>query len=176
MESLVASLNRDQDLNSVKGKGLIGSDCRQATKGLNKYTRELTIRIKQRAYTSLCWLFRQKGWTNVTLLVWASAVLAAVSVLKRSLWRRSNPTEANHGVMAFIPQLLAWVSLATCFAHAATSCTVKSVSVLESAKSACTTITLSNVAVPAGQTLDLTGLKSGTKVPKRPLDKANPSF
>ncbi|KAH7704172.1 polygalacturonase [Aphelenchoides avenae] len=66
--------------------------------------------------------------------------------------------------MAFIPQLLAWVSLATCFAHAATSCTVKSVSVLESAKSACTTITLSNVAVPAGQTLDLTGLKSGTKV------------
>ncbi|KAF3208801.1 hypothetical protein TWF679_007627 [Orbilia oligospora] len=43
----------------------------------------------------------------------------------------------------------------------ATSCTVSAYSSVSSAKSACTSITLSNIAVPAGQTLDLTGLKSG---------------
>lgn len=31
-------------------------------------------------------------------------------------------------------------------------------------KASCSTITLNNIAVPAGTTLDLTGLKSGTKV------------
>lgn len=46
----------------------------------------------------------------------------------------------------------------------ATSCTITDVSQLTSAKSSCTTITIGNVAVPAGKTLDLTKLKTGTKV------------
>ncbi|EPS45906.1 hypothetical protein H072_100 [Dactylellina haptotyla CBS 200.50] len=46
----------------------------------------------------------------------------------------------------------------------ATSCTVSAYSSVSSAVSACTSITLSNIAVPAGKTLDLTGLKSGQVV------------
>ncbi|RVD87920.1 uncharacterized protein DFL_002123 [Arthrobotrys flagrans] len=46
----------------------------------------------------------------------------------------------------------------------ATSCTVSAYSSVSSAKSSCTSITLSNIAVPAGKTLDLTGLKSGQVV------------
>ncbi|KAA8907995.1 polygalacturonase precursor [Sphaerosporella brunnea] len=44
------------------------------------------------------------------------------------------------------------------------SCTVTSYSALSAAKSSCSTITIGNLAVPAGKTLDLTGLSSGTKV------------
>jgi len=47
---------------------------------------------------------------------------------------------------------------------AAASCTFTSTSQLASGKGSCTSITLSNVVVPAGQSLDLTGLKSGTTV------------
>lgn len=44
------------------------------------------------------------------------------------------------------------------------SCKFTDVSSLASGKSSCSTITLSNIAVPAGTTLDLTMLKTGTKV------------
>lgn len=44
------------------------------------------------------------------------------------------------------------------------SCTFTSTSALKSGKASCSTITLQNIAVPAGETLDLTGLKTGTTV------------
>ncbi|BCR96264.1 glycoside hydrolase family 28 protein [Aspergillus luchuensis] len=44
------------------------------------------------------------------------------------------------------------------------SCTFTSASAAKSGKSSCSTITLDNIAVPAGETLDLTGLKKGTTV------------
>ncbi|KAL2830325.1 glycoside hydrolase [Aspergillus cavernicola] len=44
------------------------------------------------------------------------------------------------------------------------SCTFTSASAVKSGKTSCSTITLDNIAVPAGQTLDLTGLKTGTTV------------
>ncbi|KAA8912990.1 endopolygalacturonase [Sphaerosporella brunnea] len=43
-------------------------------------------------------------------------------------------------------------------------CTVTSFSALSSAKSKCTTITIGDMAVPAGKTLDLTNLATGTQV------------
>lgn len=46
----------------------------------------------------------------------------------------------------------------------AASCTFTTAASAISGKGSCTTITLSNIAVPAGTTLDLTGLKDGTKV------------
>ncbi|QDS74224.1 Polygalacturonase [Venturia effusa] len=46
----------------------------------------------------------------------------------------------------------------------AASCTFTSAADAISGKKSCTTITLSNIAVPAGTTLDLTGLTSGTSV------------
>nr|Q1HAY5.1 RecName: Full=Probable endopolygalacturonase B; AltName: Full=Pectinase B; AltName: Full=Polygalacturonase B; Flags: Precursor [Aspergillus luchuensis]BAE94655.1 polygalacturonase [Aspergillus luchuensis] len=44
------------------------------------------------------------------------------------------------------------------------SCTFTSASAAKSGKSSCSTITFDNIAVPAGETLDLTGLKKGTTV------------
>ncbi|GKZ17014.1 hypothetical protein AbraIFM66951_005742 [Aspergillus brasiliensis] len=44
------------------------------------------------------------------------------------------------------------------------SCTFTSASAAKSGKTSCSTITLDNIAVPAGETLDLTGLKKGTTV------------
>ncbi|SOV04119.1 probable PGU1 - Endo-polygalacturonase [Ustilago sp. UG-2017a] len=44
------------------------------------------------------------------------------------------------------------------------SCTFTDAASAKAGKTSCSTITLFNVKVPAGQTLDLTGLKSGTKV------------
>ncbi|KAE9961492.1 glycoside hydrolase 28 protein [Venturia inaequalis] len=44
------------------------------------------------------------------------------------------------------------------------SCTFTTAAAAISGKSSCTTITLSNIAVPAGTTLDLTGLTKGTSV------------
>ncbi|KAF7178979.1 hypothetical protein CNMCM7691_007854 [Aspergillus felis] len=44
------------------------------------------------------------------------------------------------------------------------SCTFTSAAAVKSGKASCSTITLSNIAVPAGQTLDLTGLKTGATV------------
>ncbi|PWY71693.1 endopolygalacturonase [Aspergillus heteromorphus CBS 117.55] len=44
------------------------------------------------------------------------------------------------------------------------SCTFTSASAAKSGKSSCTTITLDNIEVPAGETLDLTDLKTGTTV------------
>lgn len=46
----------------------------------------------------------------------------------------------------------------------AASCTFTDAASVRSGKGSCSTITLSNIKVPAGQTLDLTGLNSGTKV------------
>lgn len=46
----------------------------------------------------------------------------------------------------------------------ATSCTITSFSQVAAAKTSCTTITLGTFQVPAGQTLDLTKLPTGTKV------------
>ena len=46
----------------------------------------------------------------------------------------------------------------------ADSCTFTDAAAAMKSKTACTSITLSNIAVPAGQTLDLKGLKSGTHV------------
>ncbi|KAH7715938.1 polygalacturonase [Aphelenchoides avenae] len=65
--------------------------------------------------------------------------------------------------MTFFTAVVACLAFATPAVYAG-SCTVTSVSQLAAAKASCPTITLSNVAVPAGQTLDLTKLKSGTKV------------
>ncbi|KAE8386168.1 hypothetical protein ETB97_012730 [Aspergillus alliaceus] len=48
--------------------------------------------------------------------------------------------------------------------EARASCTFTSAAAAISGKDSCSTITLSNVAVPAGETLDLTGLKAGTTV------------
>lgn len=44
------------------------------------------------------------------------------------------------------------------------SCTFNTVDQLKSGKSSCSTITLSNIHVPAGETLDLTDLKTGATV------------
>lgn len=46
----------------------------------------------------------------------------------------------------------------------ATSCTFTDAASATASKTTCATIVLSNIAVPAGKTLDLTGLKSGTDV------------
>ncbi|KAJ9479269.1 Polygalacturonase [Pseudozyma hubeiensis] len=46
----------------------------------------------------------------------------------------------------------------------AASCSFTDAASAKSGKGSCSTITLSNIKVPAGQTLDLTGLNSGTKV------------
>lgn len=48
--------------------------------------------------------------------------------------------------------------------RASTSCTFTTAAQVAKSKTSCSTITLSNIAVPAGTTLDLTGLNSGTKV------------
>lgn len=44
------------------------------------------------------------------------------------------------------------------------SCTFTDAASVKKSKTSCSTITLNNIAVPAGTTLDLTGLKSGTNV------------
>jgi hypothetical protein len=44
------------------------------------------------------------------------------------------------------------------------SCTFTTASAAVSGKQSCTTIVLDNIVVPAGQTLDLTGLRTGTHV------------
>lgn len=44
------------------------------------------------------------------------------------------------------------------------SCTFTTAAAAKSGKGSCSTITLSGITVPAGTTLDLTGLASGTKV------------
>lgn len=49
----------------------------------------------------------------------------------------------------------------------ASSCTFTSAAQAKSGKASCSTIVLKNINVPAGETLDLTGLKAGTTV--RPL-------
>ncbi|CAN8096009.1 unnamed protein product [Discula destructiva] len=48
--------------------------------------------------------------------------------------------------------------------RASNSCTFTTAADVVSGKASCSTITLSSIEVPAGVTLDLTGLKSGTKV------------
>lgn len=47
---------------------------------------------------------------------------------------------------------------------ATAKCTFTDVASLAKSKTSCSTIVLSNIAVPAGTTLDLTKLTSGTKV------------
>ncbi|KAH7014141.1 the polygalacturonase [Microdochium trichocladiopsis] len=49
-------------------------------------------------------------------------------------------------------------------ARASSSCTFTTAAAAISGKASCTAITLSNIKVPAGTTLDMTGLKDGTKV------------
>lgn len=44
------------------------------------------------------------------------------------------------------------------------SCTFTSAAAAASGASKCSTVTLNNIAVPAGETLDLTSLAAGTKV------------
>lgn len=44
------------------------------------------------------------------------------------------------------------------------SCTFTSAAAVKSGKSSCSTIVLDNIKVPAGETLDLSKLKSGAKV------------
>lgn len=48
--------------------------------------------------------------------------------------------------------------------RASKSCTFTTAAAVASGKSSCSTIILNNIAVPAGTTLDLTKLKSGTQV------------
>ena len=61
--------------------------------------------------------------------------------------------------------LLTLVSLVLWSTEAfAASCTFTDAASAKAGKESCSTITLSGIKVPAGQTLDLTGLKTGTKV------------
>lgn len=46
----------------------------------------------------------------------------------------------------------------------ATSCTFTDAAAVSKSKTSCATITLNNIAVPSGTTLDLTKLNTGTKV------------
>lgn len=50
----------------------------------------------------------------------------------------------------------------------ATPCTFSAASAAIASKTACATIVLDNVVVPAGQTLDLTGLNTGTQASQDP--------
>ena len=63
-------------------------------------------------------------------------------------------------LLAFVGALLARSSLAA----PAASCTVTAYDQVASAVASCTDIVLSNVAVPAGSQLDLTGVKPSTTV------------
>ncbi|KAL9094638.1 MAG: hypothetical protein Q9165_003198 [Trypethelium subeluteriae] len=66
-----------------------------------------------------------------------------------------------------IVALLASVSLVSCApttTAATTACTVTAYSALASATASCTDLTLENIAVPGGQTLDLSKLKTGSTV------------
>lgn len=61
--------------------------------------------------------------------------------------------------------LLAFLLLSLASAKAlAASCTFTDAASAKAGKGSCSTITLSNIKVPAGQTLDLTGLRTGTQV------------
>jgi polygalacturonase len=51
-----------------------------------------------------------------------------------------------------------------------TSCTLTNFANLATVKKSCTTITIGNLAVPAGSTLDLTGFSSGTNVERCRFD------
>ena len=51
----------------------------------------------------------------------------------------------------------------------ASSCTFTAASAASASKKSCSTIVLSNIAVPSGVTLDMTGLNSGTHVSIHPL-------
>lgn len=46
----------------------------------------------------------------------------------------------------------------------ATACTFTNAAAATASKTSCSSITLQNIAVPAGKTLDLTGLNDGTQV------------
>ena len=54
--------------------------------------------------------------------------------------------------------------LGNSFEKRATSCTFTAASQVSASKKSCATIVLDNIAVPAGETLDLTDLTSGTNV------------
>lgn len=64
----------------------------------------------------------------------------------------------------FVTALLAGFVAAAPLEERAASCTFTTAAAAKSGKASCTNIILSNIAVPAGTTLDLTGLKSGTTV------------
>ena len=51
----------------------------------------------------------------------------------------------------------------------ATSCTFTGAAAASALKKSCSTIVLSGITVPAGTTLDMTGLNSGTQVSKAPI-------
>ncbi|PSK42359.1 Endopolygalacturonase B [Elsinoe australis] len=63
-----------------------------------------------------------------------------------------------------ISALAAGVAVAAPASKAATSCTFTDAAAAVKGKASCTAIVLNNIAVPAGTTLDMTGLKSGTTV------------
>jgi hypothetical protein len=67
-------------------------------------------------------------------------------------------------IAAAILQFTAVMAAPTDLESRSTSCTLTSFSNLSTVKSSCTTITIGDLSVPAGSTLDLTGLSSGTKV------------
>jgi polygalacturonase len=67
-------------------------------------------------------------------------------------------------IAAAILQFTAVMAAPTDLEARGTSCTLTSFSNLATVKKSCTTITIGDLAVPAGSTLDLTGLSSGTNV------------
>jgi polygalacturonase len=72
-------------------------------------------------------------------------------------------------VAASILSLLLGASLASAHPrvhHRADACTFTDAAAAIKGKTSCSTITLNNISVPAGQTLDMTGLKDGTTVSK----------
>ncbi|KXJ85702.1 the polygalacturonase [Microdochium bolleyi] len=68
------------------------------------------------------------------------------------------------GLCAAVLPLVVDAAPAKSKAAAGASCTFTTAAAAKSGKKSCSTITLSNIAVPAGETLDLTGLNDGTHV------------
>jgi polygalacturonase len=64
--------------------------------------------------------------------------------------------------------VLAAAAPAPALVERATSCTFSAASAAIASKTACATIVLDNVVVPAGKTLDLTGLNTGTQASQAP--------
>ncbi|CDU22900.1 probable PGU1-Endo-polygalacturonase [Sporisorium scitamineum] len=114
-----------------------------------------------------CTLFERRGSTDRVTARYKSRVIeheAACDILKERLSGPAQPRTSccdDTTCLALLACLL--LSLGAEQALAA-SCTFTDAASAKAGKTSCSTITLSNIKVPAGQTLDLTGLSAGTQV------------